>query len=278
MISSSLGYTNFDDAAFNHSYAQRNGNTALITIAADMAVKKGMIVMNAAGNSGGAANDTKFIMCPADGDSVVAVGAVNTSGVIGTFSSWGPNSAGKVKPNIVSVGWGAVYANTAGTPVAGNGTSYSNPNIAGLIACLWQAYNEFTNMEIIDAVQRSADRFNNPDDRYGYGIPNFRIASQLLDAKREEKTNAILQDKWIKVFPNPFRQVFTVIIKAPSTGNASVRLVDMMGTILSEKTLQVNQGYVYNVRMNIPQGKRFSVYYLQYFDGKNQSTVKLVGL
>ncbi len=122
MISSSVGYADFDDTVYSHTYAQRNGNTALVTIAADLAVKKGMIVMNSAGNSGNETSDKKYIMCPADGDSVMTVGAVNSSGVIGGFSSWGPNAAGKVKPNVVSVGWGAVYANTVGNPSTGSGT------------------------------------------------------------------------------------------------------------------------------------------------------------
>jgi subtilisin family serine protease len=278
MISSSLGYTDFDDTTFNHTYAQRDGNTTMITIAADLAAKKGMIVMNSAGNSGNAANDTRYIMCPADGDSVMTVGAVNTSGVIGSFSSWGPNSRGRVKPNIVSVGWGAVYANALGNPATGNGTSYSNPNIAGLIACLWQAFNEFTNMEIIDAVEKSADRYNNPDDHYGHGIPNFRIAYSLLEAKRQEKTNAILKGNWITVFPVPFKQVFTVFIKAPSSGRASLRIFDMTGRLLEEKLIDVNQGNYYKITMNPPSTKRFGIYYLQYFDGKNKSTVKLISL
>jgi serine protease AprX len=176
MISSSLGYYDFDDPSFDHSYAQRDGNTALVTKAADFAARKGLIVMNSAGNSGGLNNEDKYVSCPADGDSVVAVGAVTNAGVIANFSSWGPNGAGKLKPNIVSVGQGTVYANTSGVAVAGNGTSYSNPNIAGLIACFWQAFPELNNMQLIDKVQRSADRFANPDMRYGYGIPDFRKA------------------------------------------------------------------------------------------------------
>lgn len=278
MISSSLGYAEFDDPQYNHSYAQRNGNTALISIAADLAAKKGMIVMNSAGNSGSAADDAKYVVCPADGDSVVAVGAVNGSGVIGPFSSWGPNSAGKVKPNIVSVGWGAVYANTSGDPATGHGTSYSNPNIAGLIACLWQAFNEFTNMEIIDAVQKSADKYNNPDDRYGYGLPNFRIAFTILEKQREERKNNILQGKWITAFPVPFKQFFTVFVKAPSTGNVNLKLLDMTGRVVLEKNLQVQQGNYYNIKMNPSATQRFGIYYLQYNDGKNTKTLKLVGL
>ena len=180
MISSSLGYAEFTDTSFNHTYSQRDGNTTIITIAADLAARKGMIVMNSAGNSGGSANDFKFVSCPADGDSVVAVGATDINGNIAAFSSYGPNGAGKLKPNIVSVGQGTIIANTAGNATSGNGTSFSNPNIAGLIACLWQAFPELTNMEIIDEVQKSAHKYTNPDARYGYGIPNFRKAFYSL--------------------------------------------------------------------------------------------------
>jgi subtilisin family serine protease len=278
MISSSLGYVNFDDPNYNHALEDRDGNTSLITNAADMAVKKGMIVVNAAGNSGGNSDDTKYVMCPADGDSVFTVGAVNSAGDIGYFSSWGPNAAGKLKPNVVSVGWGTVYANTAGNPSTGNGTSYSTPNMAGLIACLWQAFYEFSNMEIIDAVQKSADKYNTPNEHYGYGIPNFRIAYSILEAKRIEKTNAILNGKWIRVFPVPSRQLFTVALKAPSSGTANLRLFDATGTIWLEKNLQVNQGSTYTIPMNLSSPHHPGVYYLRYSDGTNTTTVKLISL
>lgn len=180
MISSSLGYAAFNDASFNHWYAQRDGNTVMITIAADLAAKKGMIVMNSAGNSGTLATDFKYISCPADGDSVVAVGATDMNGNMANFSSWGPNGAGKLKPNIVSVGQGTILANLAGNATSGNGTSFSNPNVAGLIACLWQAFPEYSNMQIIDEVQRSSHKYSNPDERFGHGIPNFRKAFYSL--------------------------------------------------------------------------------------------------
>lgn len=278
VVSSSLGYYNFEESQYDHPYIERDGNTAQITIAADIAAKKGMIIMNAAGNTGNALDESKYILVPADGDSVMTVGAVNTSGTIAGFSSWGPNGAGKRKPNIVSVGWTAVYANIYGDPTTGNGTSYANPNIAGLIACLWQAFPEFNNMEILDAVQRSADKFNNPDDRYGYGLPNFRIASSILETKRQEKTDKILNGKWLTAFPIPFKQVFTVFMKAPSTGRANIRVMDFTGRVLLDKNMDVNQGNHYRILMN-PQGtKRFGMYFVQYNDGKNSSTIKLISL
>jgi subtilisin family serine protease len=278
MISSSLGYVNFDDPVYNHTLEERDGNTSLITNAADLAAKKGMIVVNAAGNSGNASDDTKYVMCPADGDSVFTIGAVNSTGDIGYFSSWGPNAAGKLKPNVVSVGWGAYFANTAGDPTPGNGTSYATPNMAGLIACLWQAFYDFSNMDILDAVQKSADRYNNPDEQYGYGIPNFRVAYSILQTKRMEKTDAILNGKWIMAFPVPYRQHFTVALKAPSSGLANLRLFDATGTLLVEKNVPVVQGSHYQVPMNVPSARYHGIFYLRYSDGTNTTTLKLISL
>jgi serine protease AprX len=277
MISSSLGYSNFDDPALNLVYAQRDGKTAPITIAANMAVKKGMIVTISSGNSGTLNTDFKYVVCPADGNDVEAVGAVNTSGTIAPFSSGGPNGGGKLKPNIVSVGWNTVFVNINGTVSTGSGTSYSNPNIAGLIACLWQAFSDFTNREITDAVERSSDRYSHPDQRYGYGIPNMRIAYQLLEVKRKEKLNAILKKSWITAYPVPFRQSFNVYLKAPATGMASIRIVDAGGKLVQLKTVPVQQDGYYTIYM-APAISDSGIYYLQYSDGKNKAILQLVRL
>ncbi len=183
MISSSLGYSDFSDPSFDHSYSERDGNTSIVTRAADLAAKKGIIVMNSAGNTGTSTNDLKYIICPADGDSVVTVGAVDANGTIVGFSSWGPNGAGKRKPNIVSIGQATTIAGTNGQPATGNGTSYANPNIAGLIASFWQAFPEVGNMDLVDAVQKSSNKYNTPDNRYGYGIPDFKKAFAILVQK-----------------------------------------------------------------------------------------------
>lgn len=183
MISSSLGYSTFSNSVFDHSYLQRDGNTSIVTRGADLAAKKGIIVMNSAGNSGNEGGEGRFVACPADGDSVMTVGSVDVGGRISAFSSWGPNGAGKLKPNLVSVGTATAVAGLDGNPVSGSGTSFSNPNLAGLIACLLQAFPESGNMQLLDAVQKSADRANNPDNRYGYGIPDFKKAFAILTAR-----------------------------------------------------------------------------------------------
>lgn len=181
LISTSLGYADFDNSIFNHSYAQRDGKTAMISIAADLAAKKGILVVVAAGNSGTSSDDGKYVSCPADADSVLTIGSIDVNGNIASSSSWGPNGAGLLKPNVVAVGDNAIISSlNTGNPITGSGTSFACPNMAGLVACLWQVFPECTNRQIIDAVQRSANKYTNPDFRFGYGIPNFKKAVALL--------------------------------------------------------------------------------------------------
>jgi hypothetical protein len=175
VCSTSLGYFTFDNAVFNHTYADMNGDVTMIARAADMAAKKGMLIVVAAGNEGN--SSWHYIITPADADSVVAVGAVSTSGVVASFSSYGPSSDGQIKPCVAATGVNAVIANPAtGQPSFGNGTSFACPNMAGLSTCLWQAFPEVNNMSIINNLQLASDRFNNPDNRTGYGIPNMKKA------------------------------------------------------------------------------------------------------
>ncbi len=177
--STSLGYFTFDNAIFNYTYANMDGNTTISAKGADLAAKKGILVVLAAGNEGGSA--WHYIITPSDADSVMAVGAVSTSGVVGGFSSFGPSSDGQIKPNVAAVGVGAVIANPSnGQPTFGSGTSFACPNMAGLTTCLWQAFPEINNMGIMNAMQQSATRANNPDDRTGYGIPDMKKAFVML--------------------------------------------------------------------------------------------------
>lgn len=182
VCSVSLGYMTFDNATLNHTYADLNGNTTIIAKAADMAAKKGMLISVAAGNEGN--SSWHYIISPADGDSVLAVGAVNNSGFVGSFSSYGPSSDGQIKPDLAAVGVGAVIANNSnGQPTLGNGTSYACPNMSGMITCLWQAFPEVNNMTILTTLHQNATRSANPDDRVGYGIPDMKKAFVSLVRK-----------------------------------------------------------------------------------------------
>ena len=275
VISTSLGYNQFDNPVFNHTYADMNGNTTLIANAADLAAKKGMIVVVAAGNEGN--NAWHYITTPADADSVLTVGGVNSSGMVGGFSSYGPSADGQIKPAIASVGVGTALFNINNQVSSGNGTSYATPNIAGLITCLWEAFPEFSNMEIISAVEKSSSIYNAPDNRIGYGIPNFHIAYDALLQQRIAKNMvSILGDKKIKVFPNPFNSEFSVLLKPADSGTGTFALYDMSGKLYLLKTISLQQNQVQLIKFNGNQPLAKGAYILRFFDGKTSENFQLL--
>jgi len=226
IINTSLGYSVFNDTIQNHTYAEMDGNTTRVSRAADLAASKGMLVVVSAGNQGNTA--WKYITAPADADSVLTVGAVDQSRFVASFSSRGPASDGQVKPNVMAIGKGTYVANLDGTIKQGSGTSYSAPLIAGLAACLWQANRDATAMELLHAICESADRFTQPDDDYGYGIPDFNLANILLQINKED---GIVTEP-VTVFPNPFSNELYILFKSPVDEPVDISLYDLSGNEL----------------------------------------------
>lgn len=173
IISSSLGYSDW------YTYYDLDGQTAVTTIAAEIAVSRGITVCNAAGNE--RQKEWHFVTPPADGPSVIAVGAVTSSGVIAPFSSVGPTYDGRIKPDLVAMGVD-VYMATYGSATyhQSNGTSYSTPLTAGAAALILEAHPDWTPGQLKEALIKSADRYNNPDTVYGYGLFDAFVAADLL--------------------------------------------------------------------------------------------------
>lgn len=224
VINSSLGYSEFDDDRMSHSYNDMNGNTARITRAADIASSKGMVVVTSAGNLG--ISNWHYISAPADADSVLTVGAIDANGYVAPFSSRGPTSDLRIKPDIVGVGKGTWMADfTRDTVRQGNGTSLSAPVITGLVACLWQANRGASARQIVKAIKESSDRYTQPDNDYGYGIPDFSLANVLL--KREEPGSP--QQGKMFVYPNPFRSELYLVFPNSIDDEVEVSLFDLTG-------------------------------------------------
>ena len=181
ITSTSLGYIDFDNGS-GYSASELDGNTAIITIAADIAASLGILVVNSAGNEG---DGVTTIGAPADGDSVLAVGAVYSDGSRVYFSSVGPTGDGRIKPDVMAMGSGVVVADTYGNGyTTASGTSFSCPLTAGAAALLWQMVPNASNMEIYNALKMSADNSQNPNNEYGWGIINIYEAYEYLALPR----------------------------------------------------------------------------------------------
>lgn len=175
LCSISLGYNTFDIPAFDYGYLDMNGNTSISSRAVNMAAQKGMMPVVAVGNEGG--RPWRFLLTPGDADECLSVGAVDSLGNRAYFSSHGPSSDGQIKPALMSLGEAAIIPNEfSGLPQYGSGTSYACPNLAGLTACLWQAFPELNHPTIQQALQNNASQAEQPDSLKGYGIPDMKKA------------------------------------------------------------------------------------------------------
>ncbi len=176
VINSSLGYHAFDDEKSNHTYQEQDGETALISHTASMCAAKGIVCVNSAGNDG--MGSWKKINFPADAKDILTVGSINNSGVNATFSAVGPTADGRIKPDVMAYGSPTSVITGRGSIINDNGTSFSSPLIAGMVACLWQALPNKTAKQIMKLVRLSGNNQQHPDNIYGYGVPDFWKAYQ----------------------------------------------------------------------------------------------------
>jgi hypothetical protein len=194
IISSSLCYNDW------YTYEDMDGETAPITIAADQAAVNGIAVVNAAGNSG--SSEWTYILAPADGDSVITAGAVDSTGARAYFSSLGPTYDGRIKPTIMAMGMDNYIADPldAYGYRRGNGTSFACPLVAGAIALILEKNPSWASPEIIEAITATGTQSSAPDTLYGWGILRAYAASEydpnagLADAHRAPV---------LMVYPNP---------------------------------------------------------------------------
>jgi len=268
IITSSLGYYNFDDQSLNYSYNDLDGNTAFVTKAADIAASRGILVVNSAGNE--RTNNWKRIIFPADADSVIAVGAVDGDSFISTFSSAGPSADGRIKPDLVTMGVSVPVQTDISSVGRSNGTSFSCPVLSGMAACLMQAVPKAINCDIIKALQLSADRYNFPDSLYGYGIPDMGVAITKLQDKY-----VYLPDDEATASPNPTTGNFEIVFRQPPE-SITIEIISMTGGLVFRKDYREYTGRTLEVTSL--QKREQGIYFIRIIYKTGVKVIKIIKL
>lgn len=185
VISSSLGYVEFDSPYTSYTDADMNGETAVTTRAAARAAERGVVVVNSAGNEGIDGTDNTLV-APGDGLRVLTVGAVNRLGARTSFSSVGPTADGRIKPDVMAMGQGVKVARDVANGYGlAAGTSFSCPLTAGVVALVLQAHPDYTVDQVLEVLRTTASRADAPDRLFGWGIVN---AAAAVDATLPQAT------------------------------------------------------------------------------------------
>jgi subtilisin family serine protease len=268
IINSSLGYLDFDEPSLTYTTAQLDGKTTYVTRGATLAAKRGILVVNSVGNYGSAGSSS--LVAPADAQGILAVGSVNASSVVSTFSSRGPTADGRIKPELVAFGQSPVLIRGSGQVSAAAGTSFSAPQLTALAAGLWEAKPEWTKDELLTNLIKSGTQYATPDQNLGYGIPNFRSAyyGALLGLKEEIESGS-------SIYPNPL-STESLHIRFGKELRLTLQILDGSGRRVVEQVGERNaiqQPFVFNLS-DLPSG----IYFLQLLDGKEIAYKKLIKL
>lgn len=269
VCSTSLGYVDFEMPQWDHPYSDFDGYTAPMTIGAEIAASRGMVCVNAAGNDG---PNPYTLGIPADAEHILTIGAVNASGERADFSSVGPTYDGRIKPDVMAMGEGSFVA--SGYPewdwnyYNGNGTSFATPILAGAVACLRQARPYVSVQGICDAVRACGNHADNPDSYYGYGIPDFSQALELLSVDEPMgNTPAHI----ISVYPNPACDEVHVALN--DAHKAALTIYDVMGRVMFAYSFNgLNHTTLENYLNKLNSG----VYFINAMSESGSQTLKLV--
>ena len=258
VINSSLGYTKFDDPTMSHTYADMNGHTNRSSVGANIAFSKGILVVCSAGNDG--ANSWHYISSPADGDSVLAVGAVDDMEKAASFSSYGPSFDGDVKPNVAAMGVETVVASTTdGETTTVSGTSLSSPILCGVATSLMSAFPDKTNNEIKNVIQKSAHLYPNSDPQMGYGIPDFKLAYEMLSLTKNEKSDDF---KLLELYPNPYSNDVIISLYTKNESKIFITMYDNLGRTIFHKEYTSSKNNVDKMSLGVTPDLNPGVYTL----------------
>jgi serine protease AprX len=234
IISSSVGYsTGFTDGETNYAWEDMDGNTTIVTIGADIAASRGILVVNSAGNDGFVALPANTLIGPSDGDSVLTVGAVDAGGVRASFSSVGPTSDGRIKPDVMAMGLSVTVASPYDLTsyFGSSGTSFSCPLVAGAAALLLQARPNATNQAIMDALRASASQSGAPDRLMGWGIIDASAALMMIPTGVGD-VPGLARMTLRGARPNPFNPSTMIDFELAAPGRVTLAVYDVAGRLV----------------------------------------------
>jgi hypothetical protein len=260
VVNSSLGYNQFDDPTMDYTYADMNGQTTVIARAARRLIARGVVVVNAAGNEGD--GSWRYVISPADVQGVIACGGVDGSRRRVPFSSIGPSSDHRTKPDVSALAEACLIVDEDGSIFTDSGTSFASPMVACLTTGLRQAFPHLSAADIYAMIIKSATQASAPDDLLGYGIPDFGAARELTSQ--------------YQVYPNPIKSEAKINIKFdyPDGQSLIVVLFNSSGQKIFEgvSTVSVNDNpYVIDASV-LPIG----MYYLKIQTDRGARSVRLV--
>lgn len=253
MISSSLGYTEFDNERFNHTDKDMFRLNTWISKGAKIAIEKGLLVVNSSGNEGD--KDWKLLAFPADVDEVITVGAVDANGFVADFSSVGVKGGKCLKPDAMAPGKGVYVVSASGNVYAGNGTSYSCPILAGGLACLWPLLKGFPQQQVKQLLALSSNYYNEPGIYAGHGIPDLWLLYQFALAKNTDTIFDVrkLNNKYLHLAGNVSQP--TELIINISTDNKEV---------LISQNIAIEKSGCFRVELNKSNALKPGSYQLMY--------------
>lgn len=255
IISSSLGYTK--ERYFND---QMDGKKSLVARAANMAAQKGILVVNAAGNSG--KDHWHYIGTPGDADSVLTIGGIDPDKDYHIdFSSYGPTSDGRMKPNLCAFG-SALTAQKQSLSIA-FGTSFATPLVAGFAACAWQSHPDWTNMDLFESLEKSADLYPYFDYAHGYGVPQASFFTKETSEKTEATFHIDKKESYLAVMAHLDPEMSSSV----DNNLLFYNFQNKSGVLTEYAVVKVYQEEALKIDLNALQaGTRINVWYRGYYD------------